>query len=163
LVLRPWCVAPRLRRMLAAGSGLGLPGRARRPDRATKDQGPGTKLLLLFELDVDDVFGLAGCGAVGSAVGGPASGTGSGSGAGGVEVLGHGLAGALELVDRAVEGRDILTLLGLVDLLDGRLEGRTIGLAELLLVLLEQLLELVDALLGGVAGLGQLAPLLVVS
>ncbi len=41
------------------------------------------------------------------------------------------------------------------------LHGRSVRLAELVLVLLDQLLELVDALLGVVPGLGELAPLLV--
>ena len=56
-----------------------------------------------------------------------------------------------------VRAAGVVPLLGLVDLVDGRAQGRLVGVAELVLVLLEQLLELVDALLGGVPGLGQLA------
>ena len=78
-----------------------------------------------------------------------------------VEMLGHRLAGSLELVERAVDGRRVVLLLGLVDLVDGRADGRAVRLAELVLAFLDQLFELVDPLLGGVPGLGQLAPLLV--
>ncbi len=53
--------------------------------------------------------------------------------------------------------RGVVPLLGLVDLVDRRADGRLVGLGELVLVLVEQLLELVDPLIGGVAGLGQVA------
>ena len=86
---------------------------------------------------------------------GPAAG--AGRGAGGVEVLGHRLAGPLEVLDRPVDRGGVVALLGLVDLLDRRADGRLVGVGQLVLVLVHQLLELVDALIGGVAGLGQLA------
>src|SRR5262245_61862375 len=110
------------------------------------------RLLLFLELDVDDILGLGASVPGGAAVGGGAPGaeaaragarptraaglTGAGSR---VQVLGHGLAGALELVDRLVQRRGILALLDLVDLGDGGVDGGAVGLAELVLVLLEQL------------------------
>ena len=61
----------------------------------------------------------------------------------------------------ALDGGDVVPALRLVDLGDGGLEGGPVALGELVLVLLKELLELVDALLGGVAGLGEVAALLV--
>src|SRR4051794_8133501 len=100
----------------------------------TKDRWP--VLLLLFELDVDDVLGFALGAAVGRApaigragvrpgsraAGGPAGLTGT------VKVLGHRLAGPLELVDRPVDGVDVVALLDLVDLVHGRTQGRLVRL-----------------------------------
>src|SRR3954470_8291836 len=133
------------RRMDFVGSAI-----ADLPERSTKGS------LLLLELDVDDVFRLR---AVGAAVGrgfgawtragaGPRSGARRGA-RGRVEVLGHRLAGPLELVDGTIDRPGVFSLLGLVDLVDGGPQGRLVGVAELVLVLLEELLELIDALLGG--------------
>ena len=80
-----------------------------------------------------------------------------------VQMLGHRLAGALKLVKRPIDRRRIILVLDLVHLLDRRRHGRAVRFAELLLVLLDQLLELVHPLLGSVPGLRQLTPLLVLS
>ena len=77
-------------------------------------------------------------------------------------MLGHRLAGSLQLVERAIDGRDVVLLLRFVDLVDRRAERRLVRLAELVLAFLDQFLELIDALFGTVPGLGQLAALLVV-
>src|SRR5438270_146582 len=66
------------------------------------------RLLLLFELDVDDIVGLAaGAAAVGGGLGGRGAARGlgrcPGGGVGGVQVLGHRLAGPLEVLDRLVD------------------------------------------------------------
>src|SRR5271157_5731113 len=130
----------------------------------------GRRSLFLLELDVDDVFGLlraiAAVGRCGGSwsgsVAGPSAGAGAGS-TGRVEMLGHRLAGAGKLVHGPVDRRDVVRLLGLVDLVDGRPERRLVGIAELVFVLLEQFLELVNALLGGVSRLDQLTLLLVLA
>src|SRR5208337_1537827 len=128
----------------------------------------GRRSLFLLELDIDDVFGLLGSvAAVGRCRGSwSGSGTSAGAGAGStgrVEMLGHRLAGAGKLVHGPVDRCDVVRFLGLVDLVDGRPERCLVGIAELVLVLLEQFLELVNALLGGVSRLDQLTLLLVLA
>src|SRR5262245_28637166 len=90
--------------------------------------------LLLFELDVDDVVGLPGLAAVGRWAGGAFALSGGGAGArrrgGGIEVLGHRLAGALQVLDRLVDRGRVVPLLGLVDLVDRRADGRLVALGE---------------------------------
>src|SRR5271157_2435492 len=161
-------------------NGTGLSPRARRlsrrPELAKEHEAAimagltGRQSLFLLELDVDDVFGLLGAVAAVGRCGGSWSnsgaGTGGGAGAGStgrVEMLGHRLAGSGKLVHGPVDRRHVVRLLGLVDLVDGRPERRLVGIAELVLVLLEQFLELVNALLGGVSCLDQLTLLLVLA
>src|SRR5699024_3334697 len=60
-----------------------------------------------------------------------------------------------------VLGRGVLGGQGLLGLLDGVLGLGPVGLGDLVLIVLEQLLALVDELLEGVAGVGVLAALLV--
>src|SRR4051794_32694710 len=72
-------------------------------------------------------------------------------------MLGHRLAGTLKVLDRAVDRGRVLALSYLDHLIDRRAKGRPIPLGQFVLVLVEQLLELIDALIGGVAGLGQVA------
>src|SRR5699024_8281354 len=74
-----------------------------------------------------------------------------------------GLQGLVEGVALGLEVRGVSLLVGqlLLGLLDRVLGLRPIGLLDLVLVVLQQLLALVDELLEGVAGVGVLAALLV--
>ena len=76
-------------------------------------------------------------------------------------MLGHRLAGTLEVIERPLDRGGVVSRLRLVDPSDGTADRRRVGLGQPVLARLERLLELVDVLLGSVARLGQLAPLLV--
>src|SRR5262249_31941301 len=122
--------------------------------------------LLLFKLDVDDVVRLAGLRSLIGRRSAVAAGRGRASGRAGssrgrVQVLGHRLTGALKILDRAIDGRRVVTLLGLVDAFDGRPNSRLVRVGQFVLVLFQELLELIDALVGGVARLGEIALTLV--
>ena len=159
------------------GSGAGCARREPRPgppDDGYAGRGAGRhrprhaagRLLLLFELDVDHVVGLAGrrpaVGRGPAPPGPPRRRAAAAAGVGGVEVLGHRLAGPAARSSTAwlIAAASSPFLASLTF----SIAARTADLSasdELVLVLVDQLLELVDPLLGRVAGLGQLALLLV--
>src|SRR5207302_11468198 len=79
-----------------------------------------------------------------------------------VGVLRHGVAGLLQLLDARANGGGVVGFELFLETVDGLADRRLVGVGEFGLVLLEELLHLLDALVGFVAGVHQLAFLLVV-
>src|SRR5947209_5234481 len=73
-----------------------------------------------------------------------------------VQVLSHRVRGLLQLLDRLPDRAGVVLARCLLDLLDGRLDGGPIGVADLGGVFLEELLHLVNHLIRMVAGIDQL-------
>src|SRR5690606_36949823 len=125
---------------------------------------PGTSRLLLLVVDdlgIDDVVGLtvaAGRRAARSAI---AASAGSGIAGALVERLAGLLLGLHERVERAVDPGDVIGLERLLDVVDRPFHGHPVGRVELVAGVLDELLGRVDRLVGTVARLDLLTPLLV--
>src|SRR5262249_12677740 len=112
-------------------------------------------ILLDFELGIDR-FLFAGRIAVGRARSVPVSGGCPGTSARRVDDLAAGLVGLVELADRGFQSVDVLPLGLFARFLHGGFQRSAVGVLELVLVLLDQLLDLETGRLGLVAQLGQL-------
>src|SRR5262249_19352374 len=141
--------SPGERRIKSAGEAKVQPPPPRRPGSALPRE-----LLLHLELGVDDALVLAATAlaAIRGAAGAP---LGAARLLALVEVLRHRVHRLLEVAQRLLDGVDVLAAGRLLDALDGAGERRLVLLGEVGRVVAQQLLRLVDELVGVVAGVDQ--------